>query len=178
MIVIALFPAWNFSKRCSRVCRDPCIQFEPLRRTLHPLARTPLALVMVAYEETSSLQVLGTVTADAVVTVSLALFSFNGSLHDALFPPGYPQDRDALAAAMWDILLMLAIRASISVASVTGAKACTRPCGIFCAFVLHSAMAIWCGSQQSRRTLFVHAITYKSCAQSLIGCKAGMAPVG
>jgi hypothetical protein len=97
---------------------------------------------MVAYEETSSLQVLGTVTADAVITVSLALFAFNGSVHDALFPPGWPHQA-ALAAAMFDMLLMLCIRAFISVASVTGARACTRPCGIFLAFVLHSAMAIW-----------------------------------
>jgi hypothetical protein len=101
---------------------------------------------MVAYEETSSLQVLGTVTADAVITVSLALFAFNGSLHDALFPPGWPQQA-ALAAAMFDIILLLIIRGSISVASVTGVKACTRPCGIFMAFMLHSAMAIWCAKK-------------------------------
>ena len=98
---------------------------------------------MVAYEETSSLQVLGTVTADAVITVSLALLSFNGTLHDALFPPGWPH-QNALAAAIFDIILMLLIRSSISVASVTGAKACIQPCGIFMAFLLHSAMATWC----------------------------------
>jgi hypothetical protein len=101
---------------------------------------------MVAYEETSSLQVLGTVTADAVVTVSLALFSFDGSVHDALFPPSFPA-RPALAAALFDILLMLIIRACISIASVTGSKACTRPCGIFLAFVLHSTMAVWCDTR-------------------------------
>ena len=98
---------------------------------------------MVAYEETSSLQVLGTVTADAVITVTLALFAFDGSIHSALFPPGLP-NRDALAACMFDVLLMLVIRATISVASVTGA--CTRPCGIFAAFTTHSAMAIWCAT--------------------------------
>jgi hypothetical protein len=95
---------------------------------------------MVAYEETSSLQVLGTVTADAVITITLALLSFDGSLHDALFPPGLP-GRNALAACLFDVLLMLLARAAISVSSVTGV--CTRPISICLAFACHSAMAIW-----------------------------------
>ena len=104
---------------------------------------------MVAYEETSSLQVLGTVTADAVITVSLALFSFDGSVHDALFPPTWPA-RAALAAALFDVMLMLIIRGTISIASVTGSKACTQPCGIFFAFLLHSGMAVWCAALRRR----------------------------
>jgi hypothetical protein len=124
--------------------KDSIVIIDTLIKLPAFLGRACLSWKMVHYEETSSLQVLGTVTADAFVTVFLGLFSFDGSPHDALFPPGLFESRNALAATMLDVLLMLGIRATIAAASVTGAKLCVTPCGVVFAFLLHSSMAIWC----------------------------------
>lgn len=100
----------------------------------------------VEFETTSSLQVLGTVTADAIITVFLALFSFDGSIHDALFPPGLfkSPSRKVLAANLLDVMLMLLLRATIAVASVMGTRGFTSRCGLFVTFLIHCGMAIWC----------------------------------
>eukprot|EP00892_Ulva_mutabilis_P005012 jgi/Ulvmu1/2883/UM146_0025.1 len=103
----------------------------------------------VEFEETSSLQVLGTVTADAFVTVSLALFSFDGSVHDALFPEGLfsSPSRKMLAGNLLDVMLLLLLRATISVASVVGVRGFNSRCGLFITFIVNCAMAIWMGAK-------------------------------
>jgi len=98
---------------------------------------------------------LGTVTADAFVTVFLALFSFDGSVHDALFPPGLftsPSSK-LLAANLLDVAVMLVVRATIAVASVMGTRGFTSRGGLFVTFLIHCGMAIWCA------ILFSHVCT-------------------
>lgn len=101
---------------------------------------------MVEYEETSSLQVLGTVTADATITVFFGLFSFDGSIHDALFPKGLFTTRLSAAATLLDVLVMLLLRATLAASAVTGTRQCTSRYGLIVVFSLHCAMAIWCGA--------------------------------
>lgn len=101
---------------------------------------------MVEYEETSSLQVLGTVTADATITVFFGLFSFDGSIHDALFPKGLFTTRLSAAATLLDVLVMLLLRATLAASAVTGTRQCTSRYGLIVVFSLHCAMAIWCGT--------------------------------
>jgi hypothetical protein len=96
------------------------------------------------FEETSSIQVLGTVTADATITAFFGLFSFDGSIHDALFPPGLFASKVAMAASLLDVLVMLLIRATLAISSVMGTRQCISRYGLFMVFSLHSAMAIWC----------------------------------
>lgn len=99
---------------------------------------------MVEYEETSSLQVLGTVTADATITVFFGLFSFDGTIHDALFPKGLFTTQLAAAATLLDVLVMLLVRATLAASAVTGTRQCTSRYGLILVFSLHCAMAIWC----------------------------------
>lgn len=101
---------------------------------------------MAVSEETSSMQVLGTVTADAVVTVSLAFFSFDGSMIDALVPPGLPA-QSSLAAMMCDVLAMIILRGTLSVACVAGVKTFTSPCGLLMVGAFHVLMVVWMGTK-------------------------------
>jgi hypothetical protein len=122
---------------------------------------------MVEYEETSSLQVLGTVTADAIITVFFGLFSFDGSIHDALFPKGLFTTQLAAAATLLDVLAMLVVRATLAASAVTGTRQCTSRYGLIVVFSLHCSMAIWCGTAPisghglsgSRQLTSVHLLT-------------------
>ena len=105
--------------------------------------------------DTSSLQVLCSVTADCVITVSLILFSFDGSVKNALFPPGLPTSHDSLGAMLADVACFLLIRSALSLASVTGVTTLTLPIGLAFTALLQSLMCLW---MVTKAVLAAHAI--------------------
>lgn len=117
---------------------------------------------MVEYEETSSLQVLGTVTVDATITVFFGLFSFDGTIHDALFPKGLFTTRLSAAATLLDVLVMLMVRATLAASAVTGTRQCTSRFGLFLVFSLHCAMAIWCDTDPTCTTDTICFVVFRS----------------
>ena len=108
--------------------------------------------------------VLCSFTADAVVTLFLLLFSFDGQLrHErssgrrasaqvharahvpprrfALLPPGLPS-HDSLGAMLVDVAAYLVLRGALSLAAVAGVTL-TLPAGLASTAVLHSAWCLW-----------------------------------
>mmetsp|Transcript_23198 Transcript_23198/g.64415 ORF Transcript_23198/g.64415 Transcript_23198/m.64415 type:complete len:285 (-) Transcript_23198:617-1471(-) len=81
-------------------------------------------------------------TVDAVVIVTLVLFSIQGNLWASLFPHDWPA-RPALATSMGDMLLLLGLRWTLTTSTGSGAGCMLSQAGLVLSAVIHSSATMY-----------------------------------